>query len=62
MKSKKYTDASLYYIGNSFYYLKNYKKAKQKFETVVKKHRTGGYHSASLYLLGRSDLLLKNNT
>lgn len=60
MKTKKYPDACHYYIGSSYYYLKDYKRAKPNFETVVKKYRPGSYHSESLYLLGRCELMMGN--
>jgi outer membrane protein assembly factor BamD (BamD/ComL family) len=62
MKTKKYADACYYYIGSSYYYKKNYRKAKPYFEWIVKRHRTSRYHGPSLYLLGRCELLQENYT
>jgi TolA-binding protein len=60
VKTKKYRDASHYYMGNAYFSLKQYSNAEKRFKKIVNSFRSSKYHSPSLYLLARSIYLQEN--
>ena len=60
VKTKKYRDASHYYIGNAYFSLKEYSNSEKRFKKIVNSFRSSKYHSTSLYLLARSLYLQEN--
>ena len=60
VKTKKYRDASHYYIGNAYFSLKEYINAEKRFKKIVNNFRSSKYHNPSLYLLARSLYLQEN--
>ncbi len=60
LKSKKYLDASYFYIGNSHLAMKRYEEARKNFKYIADNLHGSDYYSQSLYLYGRCEYLLKN--
>jgi len=58
--SKKYADASHYYLGSSYIRMNNYEDAGKKFMLIIDNYRGSKYHSLSFYMLARLQFLQNN--